>query len=168
MVGLGDAVGAEGEEEPSQQASPPAARELLYEQVTAEGREDDGEEDEQVIGEDGIAGQMVDRGADQSRGEEMLGIGKDVPGGIDDIPLEEIGRVGEHGLSLPGDDPVVEHGIAVTPDDPIVDMQDEGPGEEDGHDQEEEEHHEVLTPFGAEDRLQSTHVHRFLGWHGGR
>lgn len=111
---------------------------------------------------------MVDRSAEQSQGEKVLGIGQDVPGGIDDIPLEEIGGVGEYGLGLPGDDPVVEHRVAVTPDDPVVYMQDEGPGEEDGHDQEEEEHDEVLSLFCAEHHLQFIHVHRFLRWHEGR
>ena len=105
---------------------------------------------------------MIYGGAEQSQGEEVFGIGQDIPGGVDNISLKESGGISEYGLGIPGDYPVIEHGVAVTPDDAVVNMQDEGPGEEDGHEQEEEEHDYILSSFCAEHSLQLIHIHRFL------
>ena len=115
MAQLGDQIGQEGEERPRYQASPPAACELLYQQIATEGGEDEGEEDDEIVGQDGVAEYVIDGSGDKPQGELVLGIGQDVAGGVDDVSLEETGGIGEHGLGIPGDDPGIEKGVAAPP-----------------------------------------------------
>ena len=77
----------------------------------------------------------------------MLGIGKDVAGGIENIRLEELSGMGKYGFRIPGDYPGIKQRIAGSAHDAVMDMEYEGPGKDNGDQKEKEQNRGVLSFF---------------------
>ena len=105
-------IGAKGEEYSRHQASPPASGEFLYQQITSKGREDETKENEKVVGQDGIAGDIIDRGGQNSHGEHVFRICQDITAWIHNVSMEKVGGVSKYGFRIPGDYPGIEKGVA--------------------------------------------------------
>jgi hypothetical protein len=93
MTNMIQVICVEGKHDPTGYGSHSVLGEVADEEKHDISVEKISEQEYEVIREDGISGNKIDRKRKQSLGEEMFGVGQGVGIGIKYIGLEEMGRI---------------------------------------------------------------------------
>ena len=134
----GDAIRQKAVDETGDERRALVAGQIAHQQVGAEPRERERRNEQQVVAEDDVAGQPVDRQDLQRLPEQVLGQRerqrirmKDV--GVPELgPADGAGQQPRHVLGAPAEDPHVEQRVAKVAGDVTADAEDERPGEDHG------------------------------------
>ena len=102
---VGVAVGQEGVGQPGQEAGGAVAGDVRDEQVHPAGGQHEAAEDEQVVGEDRVMGDEVDRPGQQRRGHVRVAERQRVLQRVEGVGVVEVQRVGRQRVLHPARDP---------------------------------------------------------------
>ncbi len=97
--------GAEGEDDPREKGRPRISGEAPDEEERPEAAQDEAEEKGEIVGQDGISGQVFHRRRGEGLGKEMLGEGQRPGIRVEDVRLEEVEGAAESLMRNPGQDP---------------------------------------------------------------
>ena len=107
-----EAVRQESVGEPSDERDRAIPGQQSDERVDAAGGQHEGAEDEQIIRQDPVAGQQIDRRGHQASGDIGVAIGEGVLERIEGIGVVEMERVGDQRVLHPARDPDLEQRVA--------------------------------------------------------
>jgi hypothetical protein len=133
----GDSIREESIDQAGNERGALVAGEIANEQIRPEPGERERGNEEQVVAEDDVAGQPVDRKDLQHLSEQMLGQCKRERIGMKDVGVPEFGppdRSGQqarHVLRAPAEDPHIEQRVAEIAGDVATEAEDERPREND-------------------------------------
>ena len=105
-------IRAAGEEDAGDEGGIGAAGEPAHQDEHRETGEGVAGEEGHVVGEDGVAGEPVDRGDEEGDAEQVLRIGERVGVRMEDRRVPQIPGVGDDRVADPAEDPRVQHRIA--------------------------------------------------------
>ena len=122
MWSLVDAVERESVEQPGDKAGKRVAREAAHEQERTERREHERRQEQQVIGEQDVTGQGIDRCALQRLRDEQLGLSEGIRRRMEDVGMPPVGEGAEIAvqqapglMEVPGENPAVQQRITEIP-----------------------------------------------------
>jgi hypothetical protein len=105
-------VGTAGEQHAGDDGGVDAASELAHQHEHREAGERIAGEERDVVGEDGVAGQPIDRRDEERDAEQVLGVGKRVRVGVEDRGVPQVPRMRHDRIAHPAQDPCIQHRIA--------------------------------------------------------
>ena len=106
-----EAVGQEGVGQPRQEPDRAIPGQVGDERAHPGPRQDEGAEEQEVVGEDGIAGQDENRRADDRGRDVRVGVGEGVVEREEDVGVVEPGRIGGEGVLHPAHDPDLQRRV---------------------------------------------------------